>query len=92
MDLDQTCQLMAENIPHVLKLLRMAAGIDHMMLLSIDDMNMRGSQIWTAYYLFCEGWFQKFRVMVAQRNLDMVNFVNSHHPAMRAVQRGGAPK
>lgn len=47
-----------------------------MLLLSLDDMNIRGSQIWQAYkYLYNED-AEKFVKAVKNRDEKMVNFIN----------------
>ena len=50
------------------------AGI--MLLLSLDDMNIRGSQIWEAYkYLYNEDG-KKFAKAVKNRDKNMIDFIN----------------
>lgn len=47
-----------------------------MLLLGLDDMNIRGSQIWEAYkYLYHEDG-KKFAQAVKSRGSEMVNFIN----------------
>lgn len=47
-----------------------------MLLLSLDDMNIRGSQIWEAYkYLYNENG-KKFAEAISKRDSKMVDFIN----------------
>jgi hypothetical protein len=92
MSLEDSVALMGEGHKHALKLLRMIAATNHMLILHLDDMNLRGVQVWCAFYYFCDGIFEKFSVMVLNRDAQMVAFVNTAFPMMKAVTRGGAPR
>ena len=91
MSLDETCVLLAEGNPKVLKFLKMVAMTNHRLLLDLDDMNMRGMQI-LAILHFCDGLFPKFNAMVTTRDDGMIAWVNEQLPHLRAVKRGGAPR
>ncbi len=92
MDLDRTVQVMAEGHHPTKKLLKLCVNVDPMLLLHLDDMNLRGHQAWAAYYGYCEGQFERFRVLVVSRDVEMVNYINLGPWAERAVTRGGAPR
>ena len=46
-------------------------------ILSLDDMNMRGSQIWVAYKDYCGQDIEKFIVCIKERDQAMVDAVNA---------------
>jgi hypothetical protein len=92
MDLDTTINIMAEGHAPTKKLLKICAEVDHMLLLHCDDMNLRGLQLWAAYYGWCEGTFARFQVCVVNRDLAMIGYVNQGEWSHRAVPRGGAPR
>lgn len=88
----QTVSLMAEGNKSAHKLLLLCARVDPLLLLHLDDMNMRGEQAWVSFYWYCEGIFEKFKLCVTTRDSELVNFVNKHPSYPRAVTRGGAPR
>ncbi len=90
--MDTTIKLMAEGHQPTKKLLKMCVEIDPMLLLHLDDMNLRGPQAWAAFYGWADGVFDKFRVAVTTRELEMVNYCNLGPWSHRAVPRGGAPR
>lgn len=92
MDMMTTIMIMSEGDRHTHKLLRVCVDVDPYLLLHLDDMNLRGVQIWNAFYFYCDGLFEKFKVCVTTRDLDMINFVNKYPGYERAVPRGGAPR
>jgi len=53
-----------------------------MILLSLDDMNMRGSQIWVGYKGHCGEDIEKFVQCINDRDSNMVEVVNKecYHP------------
>lgn len=92
MDLGQVAIIMSQGHRHTLKLLTMCIDVNPYLLVHLNDMNMRGPQIWTAYYYFAEGIYEKFESCVLGRDTEMVNYVNKACPGPRAVREGGAPK
>lgn len=46
-------------------------------VLSLDDMNMRGSQIWVAYKYYCDHNLDRFIACVNTRDQGMVDKVNA---------------
>lgn len=45
--------------------------------LTLDDMNMRGNQIWVAFAGFAQGDMEFFQVAILSRSQDMVDYVNA---------------
>lgn len=48
-----------------------------MLILSLDDMNVRGSQIWVGYKDYCGEDINKFVQCINDRDRDMLNTINS---------------
>lgn len=92
MSLERTVEVMAEGHSPTKKLLLLCVTVDHMLLLHLDDMNLRGLMAWAAFYGYCEGVFDKFKVCVVTRDSEMVNYINLGPWAERAHVRGGAPR
>ena len=92
LDLSQTIHLMSEQVLGTYELLLRLVKTDPMLLLTLDDMNMRGRQIWMAFNGYCGRDFEKFVLCTSSRKQEMVEFVNQMFPASRAVRHGGAPK
>lgn len=64
-----------------------------MRILDLDDMGMRGSQIWVAYKDHCGGDIEKFRKALVERDPVMVETVNAsrgHAPGTPRAVTGGA--
>lgn len=55
-----------------------------MLMLGLDDMNMRGSQVWTAYKYYCHEDIEKFKEVIHNRDKDMVAFVNEQMASVDA--------
>jgi len=70
--------IMSEENPGALsvlyKLLENPMGITD--ILHLDDMNIRGSQIWVGYKDHCYEDIEKFRDSIRGRNKDMVETIN----------------
>lgn len=65
----------------------------YMLMLGLDDMNMRGSQIWTAYKYYCNEDIEKFKEVIHNRDNDMVAFVNEQQASLngeKAVTSGAS--
>lgn len=60
----------------LLRLLEDDPVMGPMVILHLDDMNIRGSQIWVAYKDFCREELSKFKEAVFARNSEMVAKVN----------------
>lgn len=95
MTIEKTVELMSENNSLARSILLYSAMVDPRLILSLDDMNMRGPQIVWAFS-YCEKKPAKFIGCVRLRNKEMVEYVNKCAEAMRypvqAVPRGGAPR
>ena len=52
-----------------------------MLLLGLDDMNIRGSQIWQIYKYYCEEDIEKFKEVIRNRDADMVQYLNEQNAA-----------
>lgn len=102
MSIEQTVELMAEKNSQARSILyHLATKADPRLLLSLDDMNMRGVQIVYAFAGFCKANTAKFKTCVRLRNKEMVDYVNKCTELMnaqgigyhqKAVARGGAPR
>jgi DNA-binding transcriptional LysR family regulator len=72
---------MAEGNPGGLSVLMKLLALPDMegfgLLLDLDDMNMRGSQIWVAWKDHCHEDLEKFKTAVRARDPAMVSTVNS---------------
>lgn len=79
---------MAEGNPGALRVLcemsqaRGVAGFSH--LLDLDDMNIRGPQIWVGFKDYCREDLGKFREAIAKRDPKMVTAINIELPEMHA--------
>ena len=87
---------LAEGVPGamsvLLQLTSLSAEECFTCLLGLDDMNMRGSQIWVAYKDICK---EDIAVLVAhlkRRDEAMVNYLNAPEQGFeeKAVTRGGS--
>ena len=47
-----------------------------LMLLSLDEMNIRGSQIWVAYKDYCKEFLDLFEKSVANKDEQMIKAIN----------------
>lgn len=97
--IEQTIELMAENNSQARSILLHCANYDPRLLLSLNDMNIRGAQILWAFAGYCEKKPAKFKGCVRLRNKEMVDYVNRCAAALKlinypqkAVTRGGAPR
>ena len=79
---------MAEGNPGAVSVLtQMTRGYDTALeILGLDDMNVRGSQIWVGYKDHCGEDLAKFIECIHQRDQDMVDTINRecHRPDMVA--------
>ena len=70
------------------------SGPGLMLVLDLDDMNMRGPQIWVGYKYYCDGDIAKFAKAVRARDPKLVRFVNEEEGMKdfehRAVTSGGS--
>lgn len=55
-------------------------GIEnYFLILGLDDMNIRGSQIWQVYKYYCEEDVEKFKKVIQDRDADMIQFLNEQN-------------
>ena len=92
MSFEKTIELMAENNKHAKKLFEKLVVIDPLLLLHLDDMNIRGTQAFVAFFGFCNGNMSHFKIAVKSRDRQMVDYVNRRCPMVKAVVKGGAAK
>ena len=52
-----------------------------MLILGLDDMNIRGSQIWQVYKYYCNEDVEKFKEVIHNRDADMVQYINEQNAA-----------
>lgn len=88
---------MAEGNPGALTVLMQLVKDDpmgFMDVLNLDDMDMRGPQIWIAYKDHCKGDIEAFRKAVRDRDPEMVKTVNESRgndpAAPKAVVHGAS--
>lgn len=65
---------------------------DLFLILSLDDMNIRGSQIWVAYKDHCNEDINALIECIKSRDEQMVDTVNANAPGHFAVTRGASFK
>jgi hypothetical protein len=70
---------MSEGNPGALRVLSemLTDPIGFMQVLSLDDMNIRGTQIWVGYKDYCGEDILKFRECVKTRDPGMVEAINN---------------
>jgi hypothetical protein len=89
---------MSEGNPGALSVLiqLMEMGMDgFMVIMHLDDMNIRGSQIWVGYKDFCGEDIEKFKETVEARSPEMVEVINQMPSGAlgteeKAVTNGGS--
>lgn len=73
---------MSENIPGAISAMARLTKEDpmgFMLVLGLDDMNIRGSEIWQAYKYYCDEDIDKFKEAIKNRDADMVQFINEEN-------------
>ena len=61
------------------------------LILDLDDMGLRGSQIWVAYKDGCGQDLERFKLFCRERNKEIVNLVNQQCPDLpRAATHGNS--
>ena len=78
--IQQMVILMSEGNPGGLsvlcKLLDKSPEVNFTYLLDLDDMNIRGSQIWIGYKDYCKEDLEEFKKAVRGRDSKMVEMIN----------------
>ncbi len=52
---------------------------NYFLILGLDDMNIRGSQIWQVYKYYCGEDVNKFKKVIQDRDADMIRFLNEQN-------------
>lgn len=89
MPIDAICLLMSEGNRSVFNLLKVVAQVDPNLVLVLDDMNMRGAQIFAGCIGYCESWMPRFLSCIRARDPDMIAYVNQKVPQFKAVTKDG---
>lgn len=85
--------IMSEGNPGALRVLieLLSSGPMGMFdVLSLDDMNMRGPQVWVAYKDFAGEELPKLLGAIKKRDPELVAVVNRHHGPEVAVTNGAS--
>jgi len=61
-----------------------------MLILDMDDMNIRGSDIWIAYKDFCKENIQYLKDCLCNRDKALVSFMNASPEVKARIVTGGA--
>lgn len=80
----ETYMKMAEKNPGAMTAMRALTREDpmeFMLILGLDDMNIRGSQIWQVYKYYCNEDVEKFKEVIRNRDADMVQYINEQNAA-----------
>ena len=76
----------------IMALMQEDALTSSMLLLGLDDMNIRGSQIWIAYKDLYREDAKKFAEAIKNRDIEMIDFINEEYAALgeeeKAVKEG----
>jgi len=84
MTLAAICTLMSEGNKNVYNMLVVCAQANPQILLNLDSMNMRGAQIYCAFFGYCAGWMPTFISCTLGQSLEMIDYVNQRVPQMTA--------
>ena len=76
--------LMSEGNRNTYNLLILSGEIDTNILLTLDDMGMRGAQVWAAFAGFANKYFPKFKSCVMNRDPNLIDYVNKAVPQLKA--------
>lgn len=82
-----TLVLMAEGNPGAISVLTQIELID---VFHLDDMNMRGAQIWVAYKDYCREIIKDFSKAIRARDQKMIELVNLHSGLNEVAVQSGA--
>lgn len=88
MDTMDTIRIMSEGNPGaisvIMKLMENDPDKGIFKILDLDDMNIRGSQIWVGYKDHCGQDLEKFKQAIHDRDPEMVRTINREcfHPEM----------
>lgn len=85
--------LLSENNPGALRVLSELlerSSLGFFLALHLDDMNIRGTQIWVGYKDHCDQDIKKFAECITRRDLHMIKTINRECGEPFAVQYGGS--
>lgn len=75
--------IMAEGNPGAVSVMAQIMGkqkeLGYLTILCLDDMNIRGEQIWLGYKDFCSEVIEVFIEKIESRDEKMVDFINSYY-------------
>lgn len=73
-------------------IMKFEGEMGYMTILNLDDMNIRGAQIWICYKDFCKCEVDQFIKRIKARDPAMIYFVNQHrgHDGYKAVDGGAS--
>jgi len=90
----ETIIKMCEGNPGGLRVLMEVYSKDPIHILTLDDMNIRGWQIWVGYKDYCNCDLDLFIAKLKERSVDMVNIINQEairaKDPVRAVTSGAS--
>lgn len=97
-DIREVIAQMSEGNPGALNVLSQLAFTDPSLIATLDDMNIRGPQIWLGYKDHCGQKLERFTRCIRERDQQMLDTINkeyTRHPtsefrpkAVRAVGHG----
>lgn len=67
---------MSEGIPGAVHVLMSLIATDPVLLVTLDDMNIRGSQVWLGYKDHCGEKMERFTRCIRQRDTRMLHTIN----------------
>ncbi len=80
------CTLCSEGNRATYDLLITCMEVDPNLVLTLDDMNCRGAQVWAAFTGYCGSFFPRFKECVVSRDQNMIDFINLAVPQFRATR------
>lgn len=83
---------MSEGNPGAITVLMqlMKEPIGLMDVLTLDDMGIRGSQIWVGYKDYCKQDIVKFKEAIKVRDTAMIAVINAECPGKKAIAHGAS--
>jgi len=66
----------ASSLKLMLRILKRFGYEGFSLILQLDDMNIRGIQIWVGYKFHCRGNFDRFIQCIQKRDLEMIETIN----------------
>ncbi len=92
--LEDVIVIMSEGNPGAINVLTQIVNKNFMKgimdILGLDDMNIRGAQIWIGYKDHCEQNIDRFIECIHSRDHTMVKTINNHYTEEQAVTSGAS--